>query len=968
MPEEYWGEFDRYSVRSMGQLEARKADVLDHLQKQEVINSRGVWVGTGASVAANILDPVAYGIALGTEGAAAPFILGNKITRLGRAIRGGILASAGTAPVEAYIASQDVTYDAQDAVVSSLTAGLFGGVLSGRMTAQEKALEDMRRAMVAHEASQAGATVTPKGMAELGDLANPDGTLKTTEEVNKSFFKRNQGHATFASWARLDRAADNFSTESPKVAGLSAALFDDVAPAAGTLRGESASLWKSREHGRITRSYMKSSQDNLKAFREEQNAKWTQNFQSQREFNRQVTKALRGQQVESAAVKKHAAEVRRLYDEIAQMANNPGGKEGIKHAVRVKGAENMLVPDYVNRRWSAAALDDAILAAEQAHPKQGRLKVQERIAAAIGGGIDPKTAMEVADHLMQVVKKSKQGGLDMDSLHSQGQNLDLFLQKEHGMDPSDASAIANSIRRLAGGKDAGKDTNLKSRLNLDEEALEDLLENDIDTLFGSYSNSMLGHIALARQGIDSEDGFRRLLQEAQEELYAGASTGRMHDGKRKRAIRNIEEAYDFLVGRPIRDDPTSGFSTAGRILRKVNYSRLMNMVGLAQIAELGNALGHVGIKAFLVNVPELAKVRRRLKDGTFKDDMLEELADLTGGLADYRLLHRSAQRIEEFTDGNGLKEDLLSRVERGLDGLNHVTSDISGFNFINQQLHALTMKGMVQTFMDAARTGKHVLSRDRLRELGIDDELMKDVKRELMKASRDSKGKVKKLHLEKWDDATRVKFGNALRRWNNTIIQENDFGSLPGFMSHPAVKIIMQFKSFMLAAYGKQLLNNVKHRDRTAMMASLGGLAFGCLSYMAYVGATAPGREDKQQYLDKMLSLQAITTGAIQRAGWSSVLPGIIDTPSSFGVYDPLFNTRGTGLDSNWITGSATYDLFVNGFGGFGKETVEAIRDGEFTRNTAKSIVNLTPFQNALGLRNTYNLLYGELPDDPYFD
>jgi len=966
IPKDYWDEFDPLEIRSMGQLQQKRQEILDFMERQNTLMSMGTVTGVSASVLASILDPVAIGVSAASYGATAPLIYGNKVTRIGRAVKAGLLSMGVTAPIEGYIAYNDPTYDLDDAVVSTMAAGALGGLFTGLSRSYDEPLKELYRAAAANEAREAGAVAAERGMVEFKGLVNPDGSFKTVDQVNTDFFERNKGWKTFASKLRIDRAADNFSSASAKIRGLSGALFEDSAPAKGSVIGETASLWKRREQGRVMRAYLKSQKATFRDYLEETGQGWTQSFAAKRQFNRDVTRALRGIEVESAAVKKHASEVRRLYDEMANMARNPAGKERIDGAVPVKGAEGMTVDDYVNRRWSAASMDGMI-------QKLGsRAAVQRQIASAIRG-MDEDMAMQVADHLMKVVSRSRQGGLDISGLSRHGDNLQWFLEREHGLDAGEAKNIAESLRRLTGGMDAGKAANLKARLDIDESLVEDLLENDIDVLFSGYANTMLGHIALARRGIDSEDTFRRLFAEAQDELYSTPVTGKAEELKRRRELRNLEEAYDHLVGRPLREDPSSGYATAGRLLRKYNYSRLMNMVGLAQIAEFGVMASHVGVKNMMANMPELLKLRRKIKNGDFSDELVEELSDLMGGWADYRLLHRSAQRIEEFGDAGAMREGILSRMERGLDTLNNVTTDISGFNYVNQVLHVMTMKSMAQTFLDAARKGKkHILGADRLKELGIDNDLYARIKGELMKkggASFGPSGKLKKLNLENWDDEVRVKFGNALRRWGDQVIQENDFGSLPGFMSTTTGKLLMQFKSFMLGAYTKQLLNNVKHADRTTTMMFLNGTFAGLISYLAYVGASSAGKSkyERERYLDKMLDPMQMAAGAFQRSSISTIIPGIIDMPAMLGLYDPLFDTRASGLQSNLITGSASYDLAMK-TGQFGQEVVEAIRDGEITSNTARSFFSLLPYQNAMGIRNGLNVLYDELPRDYSFE
>lgn len=955
VPEQFWDEFTPSDVRSLGQLQQRKAEILASVERQKTISGKGFATGLTADVLSTLLDPGAIGVAVVSEGALAPYVFGNKATRLGRAIRGGILTAAGTAPVEGYIAYSDPTYDASDAVMSTLAAAGFGAALGAIPRSYDKAFLDMHRAAQAAEAAEAGATVTPKGKVELGPFVTPEGKPMAAEEVNKNFFERNKGWETFGASMRVDRASYNMASSSPKVRGLSSVLFEDPAAKAGTLKGETATLWKQREHGRFMRDYLKSQKSELKGFMEEKGYGWTDHSAAKREFNIEVTRALRNPELAtSEAVKRQASFVRQQYNDISRQLSNtaPEGKAG---AQPVKGHESATLEDYVNRRWSGAAMDVAIA-------KMGRAGVQKMIAGAIRG-MSGKAAMDVADHLIMVTGRSRQGGLNIDGLRNQGENLEYFLQREHGFDASESSRIANSLRRLTGGQDAGNMGNLKSRIDLDEKQVEELLENDIDELFGGYANSTLGHIALARQGIPDQASYERLVSEAQEELYSTPLKSKRDEFNRKAQMKNLQDAYDHLVGRPVGEDPNTAGATAGRLVRKLNYSRLMNMVGLAQVAEFGVMASHVGFKAMLQNMPELVKIHRRMKNGDFKDGLTEELADLMGGWADFRLLHRSATRVEEFGGVNSR----LGTTEKALDAMNSFTTDVSGFNYVNQVLHSYAMKSMAQTFVDAARTGKpHALPVNRLRELGIDDDLMKSIKAEIVKsggASWSASGRLKSLNLESWDDATRVKFGNAMRRWGNTVVQENDFGEMPAFMSSTIGKLLFQFKSFMLGSYVKQVVNNVNHADRVSTAMLLNTTFTGALSYMAYVATTAPGREDKQGYFDRMLTPQAIAAGAFQRSSISAFIPGIVDMPAMLGVYDPIFDTRASGLQSNLITGSASYDL-ASKLTDFGKEAVKLGQGGDVTSQTARSFFSILPFQNALGIRNGLNVLYDSLPQD----
>jgi hypothetical protein len=961
VPEQFWGMFNARDIQSQGQLEAAKASVRSILDGQEKLYSKGMVPGIALKIGAEVLDPTAWAIAVASEGALAPIIFTTKAGRIGNSIRSGLTTMAATAPVEAAIAGLSDEYDAKDALIGTISAGVLGGAL-GAFTHRDldAPLNEVQRQLKALEIQEAGLQLSPTGVANFKGLTDESGNVKPAATTNAEFFASRPDHRTAFAGARVDRASDNFSSASEKVRKMSGALFEDPAAAKGDLVGESAELWKQRTHGRVMQDYLRNREANLEAFRREQGRGWFRGSQTADEFAEQVTMALRGQEVASEAVRKQAQEVRRLYDEIAEMLRDPAKGEGINLARPVKGSENASLEDYVNRVWSAGKIDAMVA-------RNGEAAVRGLIARAIRG-LDAKAADTVAGHIMAIARRSRQSGLDLSGIRNHSDNLEYFLEREHGLDSSSARDIAASIKRLTEGTDAGKTGNLKHRLDIDEAMVSDLLENNIDTLFMSYANRMIGHAALARHGIDSEDTFRRLLEEAREELMRIPATSVKERSKQMREIRNLEKSYDYLVGRPVAElNPGDLPNTLARLLRKLNYSRLMNMVGVAQLAEFGVVASHTGFLAMLRNMPELAKLRRRLANGQFDDELLEELSGLMGGWADYRLLHRSHQRMEEFgTPAGEVKHSGFAKTERVLDRMNEITTDISGFNWINQVLHAYASKNMAQTFLDAARTGKrHRLSESRLRELGIDDETFKAIKAEMMKkggAKWSESGKLIKLNLENWSPETVTKFGNAMRRWGNSVVQEGGFGSSMHFAETGIGKLLFQFKSFMLSSWTKQVLNNVKHADRVSYMMFFNSMLAGSLSYMAWVGISSVGRDDREKYLERMLATDKIAFGAFQRSSISTIFPGVIDSAAPVLGYDPLFDTRASGLQSNLITGTPSYDYAMRASQLLVDLSAVARGEEDLNQQNVRNAISLIPFQNAIGIRNGINAVIGELP------
>src|SRR5690625_2578477 len=79
---------------------------LEMAENDAKLGAYGGW-GTAMRIGAAILDPVALGVAVATDGALAPVVALQKAGRIGRALRLGMSAGTSNAAIEAYIASQD---------------------------------------------------------------------------------------------------------------------------------------------------------------------------------------------------------------------------------------------------------------------------------------------------------------------------------------------------------------------------------------------------------------------------------------------------------------------------------------------------------------------------------------------------------------------------------------------------------------------------------------------------------------------------------------------------------------------------------------------------------------------------------------------------------------------------------------------------------------------------------------------
>lgn len=960
---DYFDEFD--GVDTVGEAVRTRQRILDQLQAQEILMSKGAGPGIALSIAAGLTDPVAIAASVASGGLLAPVMYGAKATRLQRAVKAGLVGAAANAPIEAYMANRDVTYDASDAVIGLAAGGVISGAVAykwpGKLPDIEQFTQRALNQEYVGEFQKAGARHTPSTDLLVPNSGNADGTIKSAAQRNTDWFNDLERNAadTHAQKARLDRAAYIFGSDIEEGRKLGHALIDDPDTALGALQGESAALFTITRSDEVLRREALNYQEAYGEFRKASKIGGA-DF-SEDAFNREVWRAQNGLKSNNPAVNKLVEFYRKEYDKFAKEMQNPG------KGVPVKGAENAVLDNYSTRRWSAPKTAAQVAV-------KGRAAVAARIAQSIKG-YPPDKQLAIGEHLVDILTKAKSGHVDMRFTEKNVDTMTSYFMKDLGMDFMDARQAAEKLKRLTGGLDAGNASNLKFRLELDDLELEDFLETDPSKLFQSYARTMSGHIGLARQGIDSEDTFQALLGVVRDRMSENPPKTWLGTKRREKELKYLEDAYDFIVGRAVGEKPSDVTATMGRLVRKYNYARVMNVQSLSAIGDLGQVLAQVGLKAVIQHVPELIAIHRRIRNGQFIDELSEETAQLTGWL-NRGVVAKARERFDEFAVGGDVRETNWSKAEGKLDAAGRVTGTISGINAFQDMTQRLAGKGMIQTFLDAARTGKpHRLGEARLRELGVSDDLMNRIKGEMMKkgnASWDSLGRIKKLNIDKWDAETRLQFGMVLRRWGAYLIQEQHFGSLPGFMDTTGGKIIAQFRSFQTGAWSKQTLYNVKHHDRIAAQSFFWSLMTGALSHYA---STQAGKlllpDDKvDAYMEKRLgpgeggdiAWDHIAKQAFMRAGISSFIPGMVDFAMGAVDEKPIFGQRNSGLEQSLWSGNPTVDLSKK-LGEAFTSTVQAIKQGEATQDMMEAWHSALIWQNALGIRNGLYQLTKDMPE-----
>ncbi len=970
---------------------------LERQEAQKTLNELG---GTGIAlrISAAILDPSTLALAILTGGAANLAMKGN---RLRRALKTGALASVENAAIETLIVEADAVRTPVDILYAALGGAALGGPI-GALRKGEQALLDKAFTRVADRQDRVILKGAGIGSESHINRADVDAVLERAEfqrqldidampanrsvgaaqtrvddplvpepgvdEIPDSVVFANAPKSRFTK-ARFSLAGRLGASNNPFVRFIADRLIEDnVGKVDGRVVGFTAELVANRLRQTIEATFYRPYNPAFKAWKA---ATGNKGLGARRKYNTEIIRAIREQDFSDPNIGKAAKSFKQAIDDLGNEAKDAG----------VKGFENITTrPDFVPR----IIAKDKVRMLSAKYGKQMPRMIANAIRAQ-QPGLDAKTAEKVGKAYWQTIRRVSAGFDDVDRVFG-SDTQDALRQMLRESGDIGEEAIEDIVTQLKPkAADAGAIARGKRRTLLDENTdlkmhdgevvkFTDLLENDAQSLLSLYTRQVSGQVGLAQHGFKSRADFDRILNRARSH---GDELG-MATSDIDRDIRRLEFAYDAISGRPLESDPTSVFARTGRTLRDLNFVRVMNQVGFAQLAEIGNLLGIGGWRGVMQNIPEMGRFLGRVKEtGEIPDQLSRELEELVGFGSD-RLRHQVHTRYDALSP-SGDNEPIGifgERFDHGLAATKRFVTDISGMAPVNTVLHRMTTRVISQRFLTAALSGKRVYKTARLRQMGLEDADLEQINAALRKhAITENSGvtgrKLRSLNVEQWarqDPDSLDKFTNTLFRASRRVIQENDIGSMSDLMHSTTGKLMVQFRSFMINAWEKQLLNGIAARDLEAFQAFTMSMVFGGLAFVLQMQVQSVGRPDRKEFLAKRLNTASIAKAAFQRAAFASLIPAAVDTiwQTTYGD-DPIFAYgRSTGLASNILLGNPTADLTNKAQQAIRGVIQSATRsDKDLSQETTRAIQSLFPLQNAIGVRNVMEAVHQQFPKRP---
>jgi hypothetical protein len=442
-------------------------------------------------------------------------------------------------------------------------------------------------------------------------------------------------------------------------------------------------------------------------------------------------------------------------------------------------------------------------------------------------------------------------------------------------------------------------------------------------------------------------------------------------------VDRLNTVYGLLIGGPVGNKFNPIGNQWARRLREWNFIRLMNNMGIAQIPEFGNVMGTMGVKATLGAIPWARKLTMDAKKGRLDPEFLKEI----DGILAPGYEHRMPLGIERtFGEDPGVVVSSGSKFGRKFDEFTteakDVTSTISFFKYIDTALQNVAARAYMQKITDTVfRTGAR-FSPERLESFGLDAEMWKRVEEQAKKHATFVQGAVsgrniKTLGLDQWDDVeAKAALEMSAYRATRRVVQQNDIGSVPLWMQGDTWKLLMQFRSFVVGAYGKQTLHSLKMRDSEALSAFLlssflGGLTHTIKRGIRYNLLKEAGEDDKaEKEWEKSMSWTGIAAGAFGNTGQGSIIPMGIDMALGLIGEDKLFDgNRASGLASGFITGNPSISM-LDGLGrSIGALGQNILRDDPITKGEFRTMLQQVPFLNNYGAMSLFGGIINDLPD-----
>lgn len=408
---------------------------------------------------------------------------------------------------------------------------------------------------------------------------------------------------------------------------------------------------------------------------------------------------------------------------------------------------------------------------------------------------------------------------------------------------------------------------LDASLRIDDTlSLADVLDNNHLSMARMYAERMSGLAALSDVGI--------VHPKILDSYIIAAKRGGGEYKALDRDIKAMEQVKAELLGkRPDFAKDVPFLNGLGSLMSSVQ----LGGATFAQAAEVSNILAHYGFDAGMKALPEVKAAIddiRALKKG----ESLRSNSLLAGLEEESGILHGvDGYTNTTFFDQTGVNGD------QALSYVGKMDSTIRGLAYTNMKINGMRLMGAMQSRATANLISDYALTAAfkggldpkkmaSLADAGFDEALLARIKAE---AKYTINGDSIDIDWKSLSEETLDDFNIAVTRGTKQVIQGDMVGERGAWTHSSIARAVLLYRRFPIVAMEKQLIRQGERGWGFIAGALAYGFAMGSLMYSTRVYLNSLGREDAEEYRQKMLDSETFPLFVLSYVGQLGMLPDI---------------------------------------------------------------------------------------------
>ena len=648
--------------------------------------------------------------------------------------------------------------------------------------------------------------------------------------------------------------------------------------------------------------------------------------------------------------------------------------------------------EYMPRKWDRARLAHDIESGAIAGGKAGAAEMfSQGIKSAVkqlGYDIADEKALEAGKSFVKTltdVQIGKKGPLDAVMARDVFKAAGEELQKVLSLSDDEIAMVEAALRGkqprtskegISGYTKRRGDIDVETKYvdaNGNEHVLADYLDNNVQSLWMSYSRQMGGDTALRKLGVENTDDIAKMRNQIESELRTPA--GRL-TSEGKRDLANFDAVMADFLNVSQKSDPEGSAWKATRSINNLVRASKLGATWFAMSAELGQVVATAGVRSVIGSIPELTGLSARLRKGGPKaQDVINEIQSFHA-IGDQLQQMPSASRMDDLmVDGssNGAWDKIEAVSDRLAESAYILGGTKSGTAGL-EVMFASAINNRVARMANKTRLGRD--DKTLLNQMGFTDELSQKNLLENVKANADGKN-MYMLNLAKWgDDQTAQKFSYGMRRLAGNAIQRGNIGDQIGTGAGMSDKLLkdtymgalsLNLRNYMLTAWNKQF-------GRMAGQIVRGGderwQAFRNIAYQGAAVTTAvyakeglnlvSGAIDEDEFEERTSPL-ALGSRVASMTTFGSIAAPAVDSAYGMATGKSMggYAVRGGELSFNPLGAAGEYVGRAVGVAGTVAKAIDPNR--EVTEFETRKALGLLPLSTMVGVSQVYDNIAKEV-------